>query len=590
MLTQRQQKLLMILAAHGSWQTSAQLAELLGVSSKLVKQEVAAIRVQLGEDGAIQSNTRHGYRLARLSDAVRTSLPSTFDAHAGHHSITRRYALVYLCLLFSDEPLSMARLADRLFCSKAAVADQVEIMRYRVARLAHLRIEVSKRSGVAVRGPEVERRYEGSKWVRTDRLSALFHDVSAQGAFARLLERTRSVASEVLGPLAAAGRLSGGDVLRIGRYLALTVERSRMGHTLDTAVTPVDGIPAPAVSAEAQALAETLAARVNRATAYGLDVLEREALARLLDELLVPDPLPQEALELARDLTAYVAHAIGHEGETLASETAAALAGQLAGTLQRVRTGHILLNYHASETVAHYPLAAYLATRFLGGHMHLRTSKAEMALVALSVANVLDDLRRDAEAILLSDEPLAVTQHLRAVLRASFHRNIDDVRVLPTSAPVPDASWLFTTDPSCATRHPGALLFPAMLGKADSRRTSEAYEERKRQRRKELAERLVTRAHCNTAPNGLEKQLTHAAAGDAGAGVLLTAYRTLCLMDEDSEHPSAIAVTGLGAGFVFQGKAFRSLIEVHWNPADLDPFDLSAILSDELSSSATDSR
>lgn len=590
MLTQRQQKLLMILAANGGWQTSAQLAELLGVSSKLVKQEIAAIRVQLGEDGAIQSNTRRGYRLARLSDTVRASLLTTFDAHSGHHSITRRYALVYLCLLFNDEPLSMARLAERLFCSKAAVADQVEVLRYRTARLAHLRLEVSKRSGVSVLGPEVERRYEGSKWVRTNRLSALFRDVSAQGAFARLLERTGSAAEEVLGPLAAAGRLSGGDVLRVGRYLALTVERSQTGHMLDTAVTPVAGVPVSAVSAEAVDLSEVLAGHVDRAIGYRLDALEHEALARLLAELLVPDPLPREAVKLARDLTAYVAHAIDRADGILAPTTADALAGQLAGMLQRVRGGHALLNYHASETAAHYPLASYLTTRFLKERVGLQAPKAETMLIALSVANVLDDLRCANEAILLSDEPLAVTQHLSAVLRASFHRDIGSVRVLPTAAPVPHASWLFTTDPSCATRHPGALLFPAMLGKADSRRMSEAREKRKLQRRQELAGHLVSRARHDVPSRGLEERLALAAQGVSGDDVLFTAYRTLCLMNEDAQRPSAIAIIQLRSGIVFQGKTFRTLIEVSWNPADLDPFDLSAILSDELSASATDSR
>ena len=82
-LTQRQRRLVVLLMTGSSWQTSESLAEQLGVSNKLVKREVAAIRRCAGSRCAIQSSTHRGYRLARLDEGLREELVRDFACTRG---------------------------------------------------------------------------------------------------------------------------------------------------------------------------------------------------------------------------------------------------------------------------------------------------------------------------------------------------------------------------------------------------------------------------------------------------------------------------------------------------------------------------
>lgn len=599
-LTQRQRRLVVLLMTGSSWQTSESLAEQLGVSSKLVKREVAVIRRCAGSRCAIQSSTHRGYRLARLDEGLREELVRDFDVHEGHHSITHRYARLFVYLLFQEAPASIARLAASFFCSKTSMADELEIVRYRVARMRSLALTVDARRGVRLTGAERELRYEAAKWLQASFVGGIPFAREARAELQDLLRDVGPAVEGALDPLARAGRVSGEDVRRVDRFCAVSVWRSRAGHACDA--------PAPegeefGSDAGFEAWAERAARAVEEAAAYRLTPAERAGLAGLLADCVRPVTPPRAATEAARRFAATVAEELGpHAGALVAAHTGD-IARHLTVMLRRLRAGHGSLNYQASATVARYPLESYVAMRFIAGEGAYPTAKAEAAALALVLVDALAPCRVPGRALLLTDEGLCIAGHLARELERCFSDIVAAVDVAPVAAARGHAPgpYRFTTDAALAAEDADALLVPLLPAPGELAALRPAVE----RAHASALDALRARAWSDRAADeGLVQELQRFLAGREAAGsyrgpwrdapdmVVLTAYRTVILVARDgcdgrapdpprAQDEATACAWRLAAGVRYRGKRYERLIEVRW-PRGASAWELFELVTREL--------
>lgn len=596
MLTQRQQRLLVLLLSDGGWLTSAQLADRLAVSGRLIKQEVSAIRQQLGQACVIQSSTHAGYRLMHLDESIRIQLPRQLDAFAGHHSIRHRYELMFLYLVTQDDPVSTGRLAERLYCSRSAVGDQIARLRYRVERIRDLTLVVSRQRGVSIEGPEWARRYEASKWMRSDCAEALLQDAADRSAFEASMRDVEAAAREVMAPLVRAGRTSGGDVTRIARYTAFSALRGAQGYAVEMPANTPDEAPF------AQEVAAGLATATEKAFGYRFSDSERVALAQLVADLVCEETADESTHARVERLVEHIER-IGCRVGSAGRELLVRRAAEVALVFRRFASGRSAVNYHASETVARHPLAYYLAATFAVVEGYANAYKAPVAVLALIVADALSADRTPNAAALYTNESVTVARHVAEQLGRLLDIK-EQIPVLPcweARQPLGEKAWCFTTDPSFAADHPDALLVPALPTTIDLVRLDGMLATRADAARADARNRLVKRygdlaakvvedwaAHATAAPDGA------AAPDDVEAGerfpALLLSYRTLCVVWCVRDEPSSITVGRLQPEAWVNSKAYRCAINARFNPKDMDAETFFAVLSDELSASVDDSR
>lgn len=568
MLTQRQIRLLMLLAAADGWVTAQALSRRLSVSNKLVKQEIAALRVQLGELIEIESSPRQGYVLRRMDDEVRAGLARDFDAHAGHHSVRRRYAQVLLMLLCAEEPLTMAQIAGRLYIAKATVAEQIEMLRYRLGRLPNLELAVSQRYGIAITGAELERRYEASKWIGRDRLDALGLEGESAERFWRERERVARLLGACLAEPMEAGRISGEDVGRIASWCVVSALRNDAGHEL-----------AGALPQQTDADAQTWAQRVGPQLGLALNERDEAALAQLFYELVVPSDPSTVARAHAAQLLAEVQLAVdGPLGGDPALKRQR-IAARIEGVMRRTAAGHNALNWHASETVARYPLESYLAVGYVDRMLEWHIPKSEAMLIALGIAGTLERVRDGAHVVLYTDENAAVIGHIRAQLGAHWGERLRIERVFsPSATPaLAPGTVELATDPSAIIWHPRAMVLPALPSAEDIAEVDRALQRRRARTLKELSDRLV---------------LTLAATPELPQGsTTLTCYRTVCAINEvHGAEASRIEVWPLKPEALYRAKRYRRAIRACWSREELGAFEFFEVLASLLSQELKDAR
>lgn len=580
MLTQRQIRLLMLLESADDWVTSEALAARLSVSTRLVKQEVAALRRQLGPH-AVESSPRHGYRIDRLDDGARRQLARNFHVHAGHHSIRRRYAQVFLMLVFADEPLSYEAMARRLFVSKATVADQIGVVRYRITRLANLELRVGQ-AGVCVRACEEERRYEASKWIERDRLDALFVDDAAAEAFWDARTHVLAVAERELDPLLSTGRLSGDDLKRVASWCALSAWRSGAGQR----IVWNDALRNYRPLEEARVHAKSLVGAMAQQRVCSLDDAEAVALAWLLSDFIVPSEPSSRAFAYATQLLGELSLAMGEDPVFREPRTREVIAVRIDGIIRRTDAGHGVLNYHASETIARYPLGSYLAASFLNRMMPGHVSKAEATLLALALASIVARSRAVEHAVLYTDENTAVIGYIRGLVSRRWHGrfHIDEVRPSGWGEPSIDATVELATDPTTVVLHPDAFVIPALPGEDDLAQLERGLERRCATRRAELRQKLVF------SDASAEAFVRRACAGECAQATTLTVYRTVCAVERADAGVSSISVCDATESIAYRGKRYRRAVHVRWAPDDVPACDLFETLSEVFLEQAKDMR
>lgn len=592
-LTHRQSRILMLLLAvrhipessAEGWLTSNQLAERLGVSNKLVKQEIAAIRHITQGSCIVQSNTRWGYRLSSITDKLSQNIVQHFDVHEGHHSITHRYACLYVFLLFQDKPISMSCLARLFYCSKTVIAEELEVMRRRVRRLGTLQLVVDPHCGVELIGSEAERRYEATKWLNPTFAAEIPFDEAVRTDLIDMIEQAQEIVERALADLIQTARISGEDIGRIARYCALCAWRSRAGYRMDSVEWNVtyafDDQP------ECYSDAITLVEMMSSVFRYTFDSVEKCGLLSLM-AICVISSIPSSCAELEISALADLAGAeLGEKARQLILNREAHLSMHLDAMMARLGARHSTLNYQASLTMARYPLESYLALRFITAHGAFSTAKTEAARLALMLADTLEPLKAPARAVVFSSESIPVAEHVAHCIATSFSAffaRVDVVPLVEGEQALPKAIQadampvcIFTTDAALTARIPTAIVMSSLpsaqeiyavqavvyawLDNQLQRLSAVYWHERKEDA--QAAQELQQFLHTCEESKTLVGTWRHVA-----QTAVITVYHSVVLMQHIADNPCCAEVWKPEPDMILNGKHYDRVIEVTWDRAD----------------------
>lgn len=121
MLSKRQKKIIMLMSENRDWIIGRELAKLLGVSDRTVRNDIASIN-NFYKDVLIESNIRQGYRIDEykirsLNIEVNEIIPQTSE---------ERCAYIIQELLFGKNKINLVLLQEKIFISESSFDNDIK--------------------------------------------------------------------------------------------------------------------------------------------------------------------------------------------------------------------------------------------------------------------------------------------------------------------------------------------------------------------------------------------------------------------------------------------------------------------------------
>lgn len=152
MLSNRQKKIIMLMNENKEWIVGRELAKLLGVSDRTIRNDIAGIN-NFYEDVLIEANIRKGYKIDEyksqtLNIGISKIIPQTSE---------ERCAYIIQELLFGKNKINLVRLQEKIFISKSSLDNDIKKIRRLLARYNSLKI-IRRSNYIELIGNEEEKR------------------------------------------------------------------------------------------------------------------------------------------------------------------------------------------------------------------------------------------------------------------------------------------------------------------------------------------------------------------------------------------------------------------------------------------------
>lgn len=179
MLSKRQKKTIMLMSENRDWIIGRELAKLLGVSDRTVRNDIAGIN-NFYKDVLIESNIRQGYRIDEykirsLNIEVNEIIPQTSE---------ERCAYIIQELLFGKNNINLVLLQEKIFISESSLDNDIKKIRKLLEKYPSLKL--TRRSNyIELIGSEEEKRslYKNlladetkGNFLNLNKLASLFRD------------------------------------------------------------------------------------------------------------------------------------------------------------------------------------------------------------------------------------------------------------------------------------------------------------------------------------------------------------------------------------------------------------------------------
>lgn len=230
-LTPRQIDMVTYLVNHPGWVTSEQLSQRLRLHRKTIQADMRVIQLALGQGSLLLINSRKGYQLQSLSQEAREMLIDTTSYFGGiWNCLLPRPSALVLYLLFREGYVSMQELADTFFYSKTAISIEMEHVRRWCERRTDLKLEISQIKGIRLDASELRKRIFFINFGSRAAFQALPLSETMKSYYSNLLLTCRDILRRIL--VRSDYLLTGEALLKITRFTAGSMVRSRMGHLL----------------------------------------------------------------------------------------------------------------------------------------------------------------------------------------------------------------------------------------------------------------------------------------------------------------------------------------------------------------------
>lgn len=152
MLSKRQKKIIMLMNENKEWIVGRELAKLLGVSDRTIRNDIAGIN-NFYEDILIESNVRYGYKIDEykmqsLNIEISEIIPQTSE---------ERCAYIIQELLFGKGRINLVLLQEKIFISESSLDNDIKKIRRVLAKYPSLKI-IRRNNYIELTGDEEEKR------------------------------------------------------------------------------------------------------------------------------------------------------------------------------------------------------------------------------------------------------------------------------------------------------------------------------------------------------------------------------------------------------------------------------------------------
>ncbi len=435
MITERQRRILGILKQHRDGITSDEIARLIGVSSKTIRNDIKALTVELSDRiAAINVSMRHGYTLEMRDEEAVAALLQGQEHQLIEGAARDAYVLRRLLMgALTDAPLLQQDLADELYIGLSTLKTSLKEVKS-VLRGYGLSIENYKNKGMMVTGRERELRQAifdhlfAVRGVREQTLAACGAEIDRK-VLRQILIRVISSYDLVLTDDSLAHLL---DCV----FIALL--RAAKEHNVSYMLRESKEIEAQAEFAMATAIFEEIYQQL------GIDVLTSEIyyIAQHIIASKRYRAAEQQASTYAQDLTdamlARIYQLVGvdfRQDRTLRAGLQAHLESVVPRIRFRIRSKNEVLTVMKNE----YPLAfqiAVIAAKVIEEREKLNVSEDEIGFLAVHFGAALarqntariSDKRR---ALIVSGSGMGTAELLIARLEEHFHDTLQVDKVLP---------------------------------------------------------------------------------------------------------------------------------------------------------------
>lgn len=476
MFPKRAKEILNILLTKDTAITGSRLADLLQVSNRTIRSDIASINAQLNQDGVeVKSCNPHGYY---IEDNDKTLLRMILEEQVENDEVdyipdtpNERLIYILLRLLKEDDYCSMNDIADDIFISKPTVNADIRRLIQMIKEKCNSLKLLSSSHGIKLSGEELEIRL-----FTTSILQKQDHGVDLLLKCHRLLYKDNATNKDhimqlyqsLIHNLESRFYLSDQELDSLILYILLSVTRIQSGHSLPV-IQPIQVEPLAMNiskgvvelfkvgmnSSEVAAIGERLA---GRRIAKAMDVeLNDDEIHKVIDNFL-----HQVYLMYGLDFSNF-------------DSLKRFLYLHIKPMLHRLRTQEAQENPLKDEIKKKFPLAteiAFLLLSEIKKMFDLQMNDSEISYIALHIAAALEVQYTPAKVILVSDLGASPLQLMKSKLTSHFTNKINIINVytiyefqdLIQKQTLPECDLIVTTNHlNCELSIPTIQISPLMM-------------------------------------------------------------------------------------------------------------------------------
>jgi len=421
MFTSRQLTILSLLLSENDWIRGSKLAEYLYVSSKTIQKEIKNINAILGKNGLIQSNNQKGYYLVTLNDSIKSNIMQNKRKDLEADFILGRTKNIAVLLLFEKKYISMGKIAERIYQSKATINSDIPKVRRAINRRKGMYLEISASNGIFIHADEsVKRHFLTQAMDKTVNYTILLKDPSF-AEFDLMLEQVRLILKDIF--LRYDFIITGLGLQQFVIYIVISILRSQKGFIMENQVE------------HGTVLAMAIEISENIEQKFGYKMSENEIIAidkRLHEINLLKKKLPN-SLEIQGKVELFCSVVEKELQIDLKCNDSilAILIRHLEQMIIRINNRHSNINHYTNEIIQKYPLETHLSNTYFLDVFDIDIPVSEIGYLIIYLSGAVENCRVKRSILIVSDYDASLLFNMQQKMNRRCGEVVSDIHVIP---------------------------------------------------------------------------------------------------------------------------------------------------------------
>lgn len=435
MLSNRQNKLLVLLENHGSWLTGKELSQMLNVSDRTIRSDIDTINRE-SDDSLIESDIRRGYRLNK--ELYAKTLKPKEENTAIPQTSKERCLYILQQLLVKKHEINITDLLNEIYISEYSLDNHIKKIKERLQTYGDLQIQKSRNHLKLIGSEECKRNLykelllEETKKnsLNINEIAALYNNfdlLKAKVELEKLLKEYNYVVNDVSFPSL---------ILHIG----VSIERIINFNYVEDTIRDPEQIK--------NTIEYTISKKFYEAIAkiYNTEIIESEIvlLALLLmgkkgthinDKDIAPYVGGEKCEDIVKELLAYINNRFSIDLRN-DEDLIVGLTLHLESLIERAVKNLKINNVYLQEIKRRYPLIFELALSsagFLNERLNIRIDEAEIGFISLHLGMAYErsNAKQKTKAVLIFPTASAISQVPLEKIQISFADYMDILGSFP---------------------------------------------------------------------------------------------------------------------------------------------------------------